>query len=65
MRTTINLDPELLEEARHASGLTGRDAVVRAALLALIERESGRRLASLGGTEPQLVIPPRRRPARG
>ena len=61
MRTTVNLDEALLEEARRATGLTGRSAVLRAGLVALIERESARRLARLGGTEPQLERAPRRR----
>ena len=38
-----------------------RTALLRAALLALIERESARRLAVLGGTEPDLAAPERRR----
>ena len=61
MRTTVNLDEELLEEARELTGLTERSALLAAGLVALIERESARRLAKLGGTEPQLKIPPRRR----
>jgi hypothetical protein len=62
MRTTVNLDPELLDEARRLSGISERAALLRAGLIALIERESARRLARLGGTEPQLTLPPRRRP---
>lgn len=62
MRTTINLDENLLAEAERLSGLTERTAIVREALTALIQRESARRLARLGGTEPQLDVPPRRRP---
>lgn len=62
MRTTINLDDHLLKEAERLSGLTERTAIVREALTALIQRESARRLARLGGTEPQLEIPSRRRP---
>ena len=61
MRTTVNLDEELLEEAQRATGLTERGALLRAGLIALIERESARRLARLGGTEPQLKSVPRRR----
>ncbi len=61
MRTTVNLDEALLEEARRATGLTGRSALLRAGLIALIERESARRLARLGGTEPLLERAPRRR----
>ena len=61
MRTTVTLDDEMLEEAQRLTGLTERAALLRAALLALIERESARRLARLGGSEPQLKGVPRRR----
>jgi Arc/MetJ family transcription regulator len=63
MRTTVTLDDELLEHAQRATGMTERSALLRAALIALIERESARRLARLGGTEPQLERAPRRRDA--
>lgn len=70
MRTTINLDEELLEEARRVSGVEGRTdlihaglcALIHAGLRALIERESARRMARLGGSEPDLQPVPRRRP---
>jgi Arc/MetJ family transcription regulator len=55
MRTTVTLDDDLLEHARRITGLTERAALLRAGLVALIERESARRLARLGGTEPQLT----------
>ena len=61
MRTTLNIDDELLAEARRLSGLKEKAALVREGLRALIERESARRLARLGGTEPQLEAVPRRR----
>jgi Arc/MetJ family transcription regulator len=61
VRTTINLDDELLEEARRITGIEGRTALVHAGLKALIERESARRLARLGGSEAQLRPVPRRR----
>ena len=61
MRTTVNLDETLLDEAERATGMTERSALLRAGLIALIERESARRLARLGGTEPQLKPVPRRR----
>ena len=61
MRTTINLDEELLEEARRLTGMTERTALIREGLRALIERESARRLARLGGSEPQLQGIARRR----
>lgn len=59
MRTTLNLDDALLKEAQRLTGLSEKTAVVRAALEALIERESARRLARLGGTEPDLTAIPR------
>ena len=61
MRTTLNIDDELLAEAKRLSGLTEKAALVREGLRALIERESARRLARLGGSEPQLDSIPRRR----
>jgi Arc/MetJ family transcription regulator len=61
MRTTLALDDELLAKAQKFTGLTEKSALVREALKALIERESARRLARLGGTEPNLEAPPRRR----
>lgn len=63
MRTTITLDDELLDAARAISGVTERNALVREGLKALIERESARRLARLGGSEPTAQAPKRRRPA--
>ena len=61
MRTTIALDDELLAEAQAFTGLKEKSALVREALKALIERESARRLARLGGSEPDLEPVPRRR----
>jgi Arc/MetJ family transcription regulator len=61
MRTTVALDDDLLRVAREFSGLTEKSALIREALKALIERESARRLASLGGTMPGLENIPRRR----
>ena len=61
MRTTINLDDALLDRARELSGLKERTTLLREALEALIQRESARRLARLGGTQSQLHVPPRRR----
>jgi Arc/MetJ family transcription regulator len=61
MRTTLTLDDELLAEAQAYTGLQEKSALVREALKALIERESARRLARLGGTQPDLVKTPRRR----
>jgi Arc/MetJ family transcription regulator len=64
MRTTLALDDQLLAEARRLTGTTENTALVREALRALVERESARRLARLGGTEPQLRVAPRRRSPR-
>ena len=63
MRTTLALDDELLAEAISYTGIQEKSAVVREALKALIQRESARRLASLGGSEPGLTMPRRRRSA--
>ena len=62
MRTTLTLDDELVARAQALTGLKKKSALVREALKALIERESARRLALLGGTEPDLNLAPRRRP---
>lgn len=61
MRTTVALDDDLLAEAQRLSGATGNTALLREALTALIERESARRLARLGGSEPGATTVPRRR----
>ena len=61
MRTTINIDDDLLAQAVKLTGPLDRSTVVREGLKALIERESARRLARLGGTQPRLKAAPRRR----
>ena len=63
MRTTINLDDALLERAQTLTGVKERSALLREALTALIQRESARRLAQLGGSQPDLSPIPRRRNA--
>jgi Arc/MetJ family transcription regulator len=63
MRTTLNIDDALLREARRLSGIAEKTALVHAGLEALVARESARRLAALGGSEPRLSDVPRRRPA--
>ena len=66
MRTTLNIDDDLLREASRLTGLQEKTALVRRGLEALIARESARRLAALGGSEPALrPIPRRRSPAAG
>lgn len=64
MRTTLNLDDELIAEAQRLSGLDEKTAVVHEGLRALIAREKARRLARLGGSEPQLKAVSRRRVQR-
>jgi Arc/MetJ family transcription regulator len=63
MRTTLVLDDDLVARAQAVSGLKDKSSLVREALKALIERESARRMACLGGSEPGLKAPPRRRSA--
>ncbi|HSF47637.1 MAG TPA: type II toxin-antitoxin system VapB family antitoxin [Burkholderiales bacterium] len=62
MRTTINLDESLLDQAQRITGMKERTALIHEGLKALIERESARRLARLGGSEPRAKPIPRRRP---
>jgi Arc/MetJ family transcription regulator len=61
MRTTVNIDDNLLLEAQRLSGVTEKAALLREGLRALIERESARRLAQLGASEKQLESVSRRR----
>jgi len=61
MRTTLNIEDDLLVKAAQLSGYKEKTALVREGLKALIERESARRLAQLGGTEPSLQAVSRRR----
>ena len=61
MRTTITLDDDLLERSLQLTGPMERSALLREALQALIERESAKRLAQLGGTQPKLERAARRR----
>jgi Arc/MetJ family transcription regulator len=60
MKTTVALDDDLVRTAQEFSGVAEKTALLREALKALIERESARRLASLGGTMPELEKVPRR-----
>ena len=64
MRTTVVLDDELLAKAEEYTGIREKSALIRAALRALVEREAARRLARLGGSEPDLTVVPRRRMRR-
>jgi Arc/MetJ family transcription regulator len=61
MRTTLNIDDDLLQQAAELTGVTEKTALVRESLRALIERETARRLDKLGGSNPGAKAPPRRR----
>jgi len=64
MRTTLNIDDELLEQASDLTGIEEKTPLIREALQALIARESARRLAALGGKKPSFK-PGRRRRTQG
>jgi Arc/MetJ family transcription regulator len=64
MRTTVVLDDELLAKAEEYTGIREKSALIRAALRALVEREAARRLARLGGSEPDFTGISRRRMKR-
>jgi len=61
MRTTLNIEDELIDNAAKLTGIMEKTALVRLGLEALIARESAKRLALLGGSENQLEKIPRRR----
>lgn len=61
MRTTVALDDALLAEAEEYTGIRERSALLREALTALVQREAARRLALLGGSDPDAWAPGRRR----
>jgi len=61
MRTTLNIDDDLVKKARKLTGITEKTSLVRMGLEALIARESARRLAQLGASEPTLEPIRRRR----
>lgn len=61
MRTTLNIEDDLIDQASRMTGIKEKTTLVRLGLEALIARESGKRLAKLGGTEKQLKQIPRRR----
>lgn len=63
MRTTVTLDDELMARAEQLCGDLERSALLKEALRALVQRESARRLAALGGSEPELESIPRRQSA--
>ena len=61
METTLTIDKELLNEATQLTGIEEPDESVRRALKSLIEREAARKIIELGGTQPDLGVPPRHR----
>lgn len=61
MRTTVTLDDDLMESAMEYSGLTEKSSVLRVALQAYVAREAGRRLARMGGSQPDFEAGPRKR----
>jgi Arc/MetJ family transcription regulator len=63
MRTTLNIEDRLVDQAARLTGITEKTALVRLGLEALIAAESAKRLAKLGGTEKRLKPIPRRRAA--
>lgn len=62
MRTTLDIDRDLLEEAQRACGAGTLTATIELGLRALIAADKRRRLAALAGQRPELAAPPRRRP---
>ncbi|MCK4297395.1 MAG: type II toxin-antitoxin system VapB family antitoxin [Candidatus Marinimicrobia bacterium] len=61
MKTTLNIDDQILEKAKKLTGVKEKTALVRMGLEALVARESAKRLAILGGTEKEVKHIPRRR----
>ncbi|NGO55120.1 type II toxin-antitoxin system VapB family antitoxin [Allomesorhizobium camelthorni] len=61
MRITVTVDDELLNDARELTGVEKRATLIRMGLEALVQREAARQLARLGGSDPDLKLPPRRR----
>ena len=61
MRTTLNLDDDVLDDLREYTGVRETNALVRRALEEMRQREAGRRLARMKGAYPNLVAPPMRR----
>lgn len=62
MRTTINIDDDLLRQASEATGIKEKTALVRKALESLVVSHAYKRLAAMGGTMPDLKVPSRKRP---
>lgn len=62
MRTTVDLDDELVKKASEYTGISGKTALLEEALRRMVRLEAGRRLAALGGSDPRAGAGPRRRP---
>jgi hypothetical protein len=63
MRTTLNLNNEIMDKAARLTGIKEKTSLIHKGLEALIAMEARKRLANLGGTEPRLHLAPRRRSA--
>jgi Arc/MetJ family transcription regulator len=63
MRTTVTLDDQLLAQASEAMGVSERSVLLHEGLKLIVQREAARRLIALGGSAPDLELPPRRRGA--
>ncbi len=61
MRTTVTIDDKLLADAKEFTGITETSSLIKKALTLLVQHEAGERLIMLGGSEPDLKVPPRRR----
>ena len=64
MRTTLIIDDNLISEAMKLTGVKEKTSLVRMGLEALIAKESAKRLADFGGSEPGILSIPRRRPGK-
>jgi Arc/MetJ family transcription regulator len=64
MRTTLEIDRALLEEAMRVTGAPTKSVAVRLGLKALVDEAARRRLAALYGKLPEVEVSARRRPIR-
>lgn len=64
MRTTLNLDDDLIEALREGLGIRETNVLVRRALVEMRQRLAAERLIAMGGTDPDACAAPRRRPPR-
>lgn len=62
MRTTVTIDDDLIRSAKEYAGMDETSAVIREALVSFVQREAGKRLVRLGGSDPDAELPPRSRP---